>query len=428
MTPEANRAYHSAVTWNPPGIRTWTSRGPASLLLGVAITLPACVAGGPGEPAGWAANAQSQLAHEWDRAADTPPEFRERLVESPMAFFRFVNRPWTHAVCDAFADETKQLPTARLHGDAHVEQYAVTATARGLDDFDDSARGPAVVDMVRFIGSLELAAEQRGWRVSLPPAIDAFFEGYRQALDSPAYLPSDPAVVRRLRTEPLKSPLEFLAWADSLMEPVGPDDVVRLDTSWTAVEAFAVRTDPQFTPAFLRRKEFGWFRMGIGSAFTRKLLIHVEGPSPAPDDDLVLEAKEMVAFDRDSCVSIPRTSEAFRVVEGLQQMGRFDHRLVVAMPGLAGARPDGVGWWVRGWDRSYRELQVADLESPNDLRELAHDVGAQLGATNLFDPAGPYTSETRLAEGLAMARLESRIRQVAHELTVELLQAWEQGR
>jgi len=406
----------------------WASRGPASLLLGMAITLPACAAGGPGVPNGWAANAQSQLAHEWDRAADTPPEFRQRLAESPIAFFRFVNRPWTHAVCDAFAGDANQLPTARLHGDAHVEQYAVTSTARGLDDFDDSARGPAVVDMVRFIGSLELASQQRGWMASLPQAVDAFFDGYRQALDSPAYLPPDPAVVRRLRAQALKSPLEFLAWADSLMEPLGPDDGVRLDTSWNAVEAFAVRTDPEFTPAFMRRKEFGWLRMGIGSAFTRKLLIHVEGPSPAPDDDLVLEAKEMVAFDHDSCVSIPRTSEAFRVVEGLQQMGRFDQRIVVAMPGLAGVRPDGVGWWVRGWDRSYREVQVADLESPDDLRELAHDVGAQLGATNLVDPTGRPPNQSRLAERLAMARLKSRIRQVAHELTVALLQAWEQGR
>jgi hypothetical protein len=406
----------------------WASGRPAGLLLGVAVALSGCIGGDPGEPDRWGANAQSRLAREWERADDTPPEFRERLAESPIAFFRFVNRPWTHAVCEAFADESKELPTARLHGDAHVEQYAVTSAARGLDDFDDSARGPAVVDMVRFIGSLELAAGQRGWMTSLPHAVEAFFAGYRQALEAPSYLPPDPAVVRRLRAEPLRSPQEFLAWADSLMEPVGPDDVVRLDTSWKAVEAFAVRTDPQFTPAFLRRKEFGWFQMGIGSAFTRKLLIHVEGPSPEPDDDLVLEAKEMVAFDRDSCVSIPRTSEAFRVVEGVQQMGRFNQRLVVAMPGLAGARPDGVGWWVRGWDRSYRELQVSDLESPDDLRELAHDVGAQLGATNLFDPAGPYTSETRLAEGRAMARLESRIRQVAHELTVALLQAWEQGR
>jgi len=55
-------------------------------------------------------------------------------------------------------------------------------------------------------------------------------------------------------------------------------------------------------------------------------------------------------------------------------------------------------------------------------------VGAQLGATNLFDPAGPYTNEPRITEGLAMVRLESRIRQVAHDLTVELNHAWEQGR
>ena len=157
------------------------------------------------------------------------------------------------------------------------------------------------------------------------------------------------------------------------------------------------------------------------------MLIHIEGPSPAPDDDLIIEAKEMVAFGRDSCVSIPHSSEAFRVVEGLRQIGRFDQRLVVAMPGL-GARPDVVGWWVRNWERSYRELRIADLESPDDLRELARDVGAQLGSTNLVEPEGASTIGARIAERVAMVRLESRIRRVAHELTVELLHAWEQGR
>ena len=423
---EADRAYHATMTANAPGKRTGASRR-ASLVLVVAVMLPACAAARPGSD-GWAANAESRLAREWDRATDAPPEFRARLAGSPLAFFRFVNHAWTHAVCDAFAGDAGTLPTVRLHGDAHVEQYAVTATARGLDDFDDSARGPAVVDMVRFLGSLELAATERGWLASLPLAIDAFFAGYRQALEVPSYLPPDPAVVRRLRAEPVKSPEEFLAWADTLMQPVAPGEVAQLDRSWTGVEAFVVRADPQFTPAFLSRKKAGWLRMGIGSALTRKLLIHVEGPSPVPDDDLVIEAKEMVAFEGGSCVSIPRSSEPFRVVEGLRQMGRFDQRLVVAMPGLTGSRPDAVGWWVRGWDRTYRELQIADLQSPDDLRELAHDAGAQLGATNLFDPAGPYTNETRISERLAMVRLKSRIRQVAHDLTVELIHAWEQGR
>jgi uncharacterized protein (DUF2252 family) len=58
------------------------------------------------------------------------------------------------------------MPTARLHGDAHVEQYAVSATSRGIDDFDDSSTGPAVVDIVRFLGSLELTARARLGRVS----------------------------------------------------------------------------------------------------------------------------------------------------------------------------------------------------------------------------------------------------------------------
>ena len=147
------------------------------LLLAVAVMLPACRAGRAWEADGWAAAARSRLAREWDRAADAPPEVRARLAGNPIAFFRFVNRAWTHAVCDAFAGEASDLPTARLHGDAHLEQYAVTATARGLDDFDDSARGPAVVDVVRFLGSLELAAEQRGWTAALPLAVDAFIAG-----------------------------------------------------------------------------------------------------------------------------------------------------------------------------------------------------------------------------------------------------------
>jgi hypothetical protein len=415
------------MTARASGERKGRSRGRASLLLAVAVIVPACAADHPGSD-GWASNAESRMAREWDRAAEAPPEFRARLAASPLAFFRFVNHAWTHAVCDAFTGDAQHLPTARLHGDAHIEQYAVTATAHGLDDFDDSARGPAVVDMVRFLGSLELAAQQRGWLASLPLAIDAFFSGYRQALEVAAYLPPDPAVVRRLRAAQVRSPEAFLAWADSLMQPVAPRELAQLDISWKGVEAFAVRADPEFTPAFLTRKKVGWLQMGIGSALTRKLLIHIEGPSEVPGDDLVLEAKEVVAFERASCVSIPRSSEPFRVVEGLRQMGRFEQRLVVAMPGLTGTRPDGVGWWVRGWDRSYRELQVVDLESPEDLREIAHDVGAQLGATNLFDPAGPYTNETRITERLAMVRLESRIRQVAHDLTVELGHAWERAR
>ena len=164
----------------------------------------------------------SRLTPDPARLAVTSAELHARLAANPIMLFRFVNQKWTHEVCTAFAGSLDLAPTVRLHGDAHVEQYAVTDTARGLDDFDDSTRGPAVVDIVRFLGSLELTARDRGWEGSLPAITDAFFDGYRRALDDQAYLPPIPAVAARLRAMPARSPDAFLAWAESLMQPPRP--------------------------------------------------------------------------------------------------------------------------------------------------------------------------------------------------------------
>src|SRR5262245_32905093 len=84
------------------------------------------------------------------------PELIERLRADPYDYFRFVNRSWIARVCDDFSSDLEGLPVVRLHGDAHVEQFALTQDAWGLDDFDDSARGPAVVDIARFLGSIDL--------------------------------------------------------------------------------------------------------------------------------------------------------------------------------------------------------------------------------------------------------------------------------
>ena len=87
----------------------------------------------------------------------------DRLRADPFAYSRFVNRPRTARVCEVFAD-VADAPIVRLHGDAHVEQFAFTRDAWGLGDFDDSARGPSFIDIVRFLGSIELATRQLGAR------------------------------------------------------------------------------------------------------------------------------------------------------------------------------------------------------------------------------------------------------------------------
>ena len=124
------------------------------------------------------------------------PELARKLAGSPMALFRFVNEAWTEATCAALSGEVPLLPTARLHGDAHVEQYAMTATARGLDDFDDSARGPAAIDLVRFVGGSRRSSGNGGGRrmtveirierhaaVGRAEAIGAFDLGHANAIE-----------------------------------------------------------------------------------------------------------------------------------------------------------------------------------------------------------------------------------------------------
>ena len=111
----------------------------------------------------------------------------------------------------------------QLHGDAHVEQYALTKDAWGLDDFDDSARGPALVDIVRFLGSIDLAVRRRGWSRERDRMFDRFLAGYRRGLSEPSDQPPEPDIVRVLRAQaPGPTNEAFLEWAEAKMEPMPP--------------------------------------------------------------------------------------------------------------------------------------------------------------------------------------------------------------
>src|SRR5262245_21727099 len=103
-----------------------------------------------------AARASEPIRAEQKSLEHATPELIERLRADPYDYFRFVNRSWIARVCDDFSSDLEGLPVVRLHGDAHVEQFALTQDAWGIDDFDDSARGPAIVDIARFLGSIDL--------------------------------------------------------------------------------------------------------------------------------------------------------------------------------------------------------------------------------------------------------------------------------
>jgi len=147
------------------------------------------------------AHAAGPLRAEPESLERAAPELIERLRADPYNYFRFVNRTWIARVCDDLGSDLRDLPVVRLHGDAHVEQFALQQDAWGIDDFDDSARGPAVVDIVRFLGSIDLVARRRSWEKDRDMLFDRFVEGYKQGLIDPRYLPPPPDIVGRLRAQ-----------------------------------------------------------------------------------------------------------------------------------------------------------------------------------------------------------------------------------
>jgi len=337
-----------------------------------------------------------------------------------MTYFRFINRAWTKRVCEAFADVTS--PTiVRLHGDAHIEQFALTKDAWGLGDFDDSTRGPSFVDVVRFLGSIDLASRQRGWTRDRDSLWDRFFEGYRLGLSNPGFQPREPDIVHELRRQAPMTRAAHLSWGESQMQPM---DEVRSKAIVTGMEAFEplVRGErPDLAPGYFTIKHAGWLRMGVGSATIMKVLIRVQGPTADPDDDVLLEGKETVNLDGVGCLERPPTPPAVRVIAGARQLGRLKHDILAVgptllLPAAADRAEHWLDWWVASWEPSYREVHLSDLRSVKDLADISFDSGLQLGA-------GKAVS-VRSQELASNTRLEQRLRKETSTIVEELLAAW----
>lgn len=372
--------------------------------------------------------APSPLRADPARLAAVTPLLQAQLREDAFVYFRFLNTAWAHRVCEAFGAELPSLPSAILHGDAHVGQYALTATARGLDDFDDAARGASVVDLVRFLGSVDLVARRRGWTGDRERLFDRFLDGYARALADPAYLPPDPAVVTRLRARPARTREQFLAWGDSLMQELTARERENLARSLVLVGAFVHELRPEIPSGYFGLKRVGWLHTGVGSALTRKILARVEGPSPSPGDDVLLEAKELSRLEDVPCVQVPISGEAFRVIAAAEQIGRIPHDVLVVAPRREDQGAHLRDWWVRTWDGTYAEVTIADIASADELAEVVHDAGAQLGATNHRQSMPVLEAQVRRTELAAVQRLGPRIRATARRLTADLLAGWEELR
>ncbi len=200
-----------------------------------------------------------ELGDDPARAAD----LRQRISQDPYLYFRFINKRWSKAVCDSLTRANLEFVVTSLHGDAHFNQYAITKDQRGLDDFDDSVSGPAALDIVRFLASVELVLVGKEWDAQRDEAFDAFVEGYRLAGADPSYNPPEPTYAARLRSRSM-SQEEFLPWAESLMEPFDEHASRQHEESARLFGEMMLRSRPELPPSYFALKRSGWLHIRRG--------------------------------------------------------------------------------------------------------------------------------------------------------------------
>jgi uncharacterized protein (DUF2252 family) len=276
-------------------------------------------------------SAQRPLRPPPEALAAASAELVDRLRADPFTYFRFINRAWTARVCEAFGDVT-DAPIVRLHGDAHVEQFAFTKDAWGLSDFDDSTRGRTYIDIVRFLGSIDLATRERGWTRDRDALWDRFLEGYRLGLSNPEYRPREPDIVRQLRRQAPRTRADYLAWGESLMQPLDEATSKSVVQGMDDLDRLVRRDRPELASGYFSVVRAGWLRIGVGSAASRKALIRVQGPTAARGDDVLIEIKEVANLGGLGCLEESATPQAVRVINGARQIGRLKYDILAVGP------------------------------------------------------------------------------------------------
>jgi hypothetical protein len=342
------------------------------------------------------------------------PDLVATLAATAHGYFRFVNVAFAQETCRLFADVADGLPEVNLHGDAHVEQYAVTSLGRGLTDFDDCSRGKAVIDLVRFGSSLLLAAREEGW-TDEERFVDAFLKGYRDGLRKDRMEMKTPQLVTRARGTFKWDHAPALAQAHRLIDRQ-PLPLNAFADGATRFEEL-IRFARDLPPEFFRVKRIGGLTMGVGSALDEKYLIIFEGWTGSPDDDLVVEAKQIRDLAGNPCV---RTDVgASRVLDGERLIAYEPFAYAAVVPHCRNY------FWVHDWTDDYKEASIGSLlESPRDLREIAYDSGVQMGRFQSKRRDGSRDEDQCRTILRSFEGTEARVRRTIREMADQTEAAW----
>jgi uncharacterized protein DUF2252 len=347
------------------------------------------------------------------------PKLLDRIRASPHGYFRFINKEFSEEVCKRFGPLLQGAPSTNLHGDAHIEQYAVTELGRGLTDFDDSSSGPIVLDLMRFAVSLRLACRAHGWEQSSEALYGELLRGYREALAKPDLEAPEPSLVTRVRTGFKQPGSDYFAWVTSLMEPIPEADRGEVGKDMQPYVDAMLADHPELGKDYFKIERLGALKMGIGSALDMKYLVEVRGPTDDPLDNVVLELKQVRDLSHISCVTAAANFDPFRILLGQARISYTPFRL------LGYVRIHEVNFWIHAWVRNYKEIDIADFETPEQLSQVVYDVGVQLGRGHPKQVADPFGWQLRRELSQLLDRLEPALQREARDLEAQTISAWQ---
>ena len=348
------------------------------------------------------------------------PALLERILATPHGYLRFINIRFSSEVCRRAGHLLDGVPLFNLHGDAHIEQYAVTDLGRGLTDFDDSSKGPAVIDLMRMGTSLRVASGMRGWEAEADGIFDQFVAGYRSALSEPEIDAPLPAVAERLSADFKYDREEYFDWVESIVEPVPPAEAQRLKEALSTYVEMMLEQNSDVEASYFDISEVGYLRLGIGSALDRKYLVRIQGATADPADDIVLELKQVRDLQAIDCLSVGRGTEPLRILIG-------QSRIAYQPYGLLGyVRFDGFTFWVHAWVDNYAEASITEtFRSPAEMAEAAFDIGVQLGRGHPNQVGASLDLQVRRELLRLLDRDEQQIKEISQDLAVQVVEAWE---
>lgn len=348
------------------------------------------------------------------------PKLLKRILSSPHGYFRFINIKFSQEICHRFNSKLAGAPTVNLHGDAHLEQYAVTDLGRGLTDFDDSSMGPGILDWMRLGVSLRLACQANGWLNQADSLFGIFFKGYRTALDNPKIENDEPIVVKRMKSKFKINREKYFQWVNSIMEPMPQTEK---DSLMLAVQPYVetqLAEHPELKADYFKVIDSGYLKLGIGSALDLKFVVRIQGKTNNPMDDVVLEFKQVRDITGISCIQTGQKMDPFRILLGesriayqpFQHLGYFKYKRLI--------------FWVHSWVDNYDEVKInKTFKTPAELAEVAYDIGIQLGKGHVKHIAAPLDLQLRRQQLHIIKDHEQHLRNACQELTKITIAAWE---